>query len=140
MSTTHRTLADAATPGTTMRPRPRPFLRQSLTIVPSWEPDPVTVEVIAIDVAARGCPGEEGTSAAEWDLPELGQDGWQGFIAGALNVYVRIIGKGDWVGTAAPWQFGRRTRGPGGSLDEERAPGPSRFMDGPELPPPLPRR
>ena len=56
-----------------------PFLRQTLTIVPTWEPDPVTVEVIALKLTSRGefhgATAREGP--AEW-ARTAGTASWPG--------------------------------------------------------------
>lgn len=72
--------------------RPRPLLRQALTITPPWDtnagpPLPATVELI---VLADGVHLDDVT-ATEADVPELADAGWSGHSAGPLSFFVRFI-------------------------------------------------
>ena len=69
---------------------PQPLIRLTQTVNPPWEgADPITLEVIVI--AAQNYMGDDDTTAAHSDLPELQQAGWSCRDSGALQVWTRVI-------------------------------------------------
>lgn len=72
--------------------RPRPLLRQSMTIVLPDDPDSAaTLEVVALSPGCTfvDCPGADARSLP--DFPELEEAGWQGTSVGYLDIYWRLV-------------------------------------------------
>ena len=88
MSATTRPTDGRPTPAREAARPPRPLMRQSLTLVPPWDPTgAVSIQVIIF--AALGTDGETATAA---DLPELAEAGWIGRSVDDLEVRVRVLG------------------------------------------------